>query len=58
MDHTTPRRFTVASHLSDAVWTFTEGVSTPAAAADYYATVNQVPVESVSIGTRTTEVSR
>ena len=57
MTSTEPHRFTVASHLCTAVWTFTNGVSGPEAARRYYSEVNRVPVDSVSIGVRA-EVTR
>jgi hypothetical protein len=45
-------RYTVASHLSSAVWTFTTALSAPYAARQWYAEVNEVPLDSVSVGTR------
>jgi len=55
MDITTNTRFTVASHESSAVWTFNAGMSSPHAARVWYAEVNGVTLESVSVGTRTLE---
>lgn len=51
MDHT-PQRFTVASHLSTAVWTVTDGISGVETTRRQYAEINGVPLESVSVGTR------
>ena len=45
-------RFTVASSECSAVWTFTAALSGPHAARLYYAEVNRVPLESVSVGRR------
>lgn len=50
-----PTRFTVASSESSAVWTFTDGLSDPATAAAWYAEVNAVPAESITIGVRAME---